>query len=141
MMDLSQAMDFCSCWMHMASWAALRTSLKAFLHTFIPWATSSSPLGEKIMSNDGKVLRNRKKKKKTTHIHAHTREYVQNAVKLYQLNQPPTRQQTIKSSSCAETGMRFFFFFFILEGGGGGVGLWGEEGRSGEGGDTLISSC
>lgn len=46
MMDLSQAIDFCSCWMHMANWAALRTSLRAFLHTFIPWATSSSPLGE-----------------------------------------------------------------------------------------------
>lgn len=44
MMERSQAMDFCSCWMHMASWAALRTSVRAFLHTFIPWATSSSPL-------------------------------------------------------------------------------------------------
>lgn len=50
MIDLSQAIDFCSCWMHMASWAALRTSLRAFLHTFIPWATSSSPLRE-----DGKM--------------------------------------------------------------------------------------
>ena len=45
LMDLSQAMDFCSCWMHMANWAALRTSLRAFLHTVMPGATSSSPLG------------------------------------------------------------------------------------------------
>ncbi|TNN74531.1 hypothetical protein EYF80_015311 [Liparis tanakae] len=46
MMDLSQAIDFCSCWIHMANWAALRTSARAFLHTFIPWATSSSLLRE-----------------------------------------------------------------------------------------------
>ena len=45
MMDLSQVMVFCSCWMHMANWAALRTSLRAFLHTVMPGATSSSPLG------------------------------------------------------------------------------------------------
>lgn len=86
-MDLSQAIDFCSCWIHMANWAALRTSVRAFLHTFIPCATSSSPL-EKIMRDDRKVIRN-----KNAHIyvnmrlHLHTRK----SSNLYQLNQPPKK--------------------------------------------------
>ena len=66
MMDLSQAMDFCSCWMHMDNWAALRTPLRAFLHTFMPGATSSSPLGEDNMEGwEG----DEKKEKTHTYVH------------------------------------------------------------------------
>lgn len=74
MMDLSQAMDFCSCWIHMANWAALRTSVRAFLHTFIPWATSSSPLGE-----DNEVMRNKNAHtyvNMLVYLHAHKQQTV-----------------------------------------------------------------
>lgn len=42
--DFSHAIDFCNCWMHRATCAALRASDNALLHTLSPGAISSSIL-------------------------------------------------------------------------------------------------
>lgn len=42
--DFSHAIDFCNCWMHRATCAALRASDNALLHTLRPGAISSSAL-------------------------------------------------------------------------------------------------